>query len=72
MFTMDCEQCPARPRGCDDCIVAVLSCPEPLVDALSGESCGYVLDPEVQSAIEVLLEVGMVSEVEIVAAQRAA
>ena len=72
MFTMDCEQRPAGPQGCDGCIVGVLSSADPLVDALSEASCGYVLDPEVRSAIEVLLEVGMVSEVEILTPQRAA
>ena len=72
MLSMDCARCPARPRGCDDCVVAVLLSSSPQVDRLSEESCGYVLDPEVRSAIEVLLEVGVVSEVDIVAARAAA
>ncbi|MCT1517032.1 hypothetical protein [Dietzia cercidiphylli] len=45
---------------------------EPQVDALSEESCGYVLEPEVRSAIEVLMELGMVSSVEIMASETAA
>lgn len=72
MLSMDCARCPARPLGCDGCVVAVLLSSSPQADRLSEESCGYVLDPEVRSAIEVLLEVGVVSEVEIVAARTAA
>ncbi|MFN3602127.1 MAG: hypothetical protein ACK4UY_12140 [Dietzia sp.] len=45
---------------------------ESQVDALSEESCGYVLEPDVRSAIEVLMELGMVSIVEIMAAESAA
>ncbi|MFN3339693.1 MAG: hypothetical protein ACK40Z_08355 [Dietzia sp.] len=72
MFSMDCARCPARPRQCEDCVVSMLFSDESQVDALSEESCGYVLEPEVRSAIEVLMELGMVSIVEIMAAERAA
>ncbi|WP_228548991.1 hypothetical protein [Dietzia sp. SYD-A1] len=41
-------------------------------DALSEESCGYVLEPEVRSAIEVLMALGLVSTLEIVGAETAA
>ncbi len=72
MFSMDCGQCPARPGQCDGCIVSVLLSDEVLVDELSEESCGYLLEPAVRSAIEVLMSVGMVSSVEIMAAHPAA
>ncbi|MBB1034721.1 hypothetical protein G6031_10000 [Dietzia sp. CQ4] len=72
MFSMDCSRCPARPRRCEDCVVSVLLSGEPQVDALSEETCGYVLEPEVRSAIEVLMELGMVSSVEIMASETAA
>ena len=72
MVNGDCARCPSGPRGCDGCIVSVLSAENMLVDELSEESCGFVLAPEVRSAIEVLMEVGMVSTVEIVAADSAA
>lgn len=72
MFSMDCGRCPARPGRCDGCIVSVLLSDEPLVDELSEESCGYILEPAVRSAIEVLMAVGMVSSVEIMAAYPAA
>ena len=72
MFSLDCARCPARPGQCEGCIVSVLLSENPLVDELSEESCGYVLEPAVRSAIEVLLEVGMVSSVEIVATNTAA
>ena len=42
------------------------------MDELAPESCGYVLDPEVREAIDVLREVGMVSTVEILGADVAA
>ncbi|WP_271799586.1 hypothetical protein [Dietzia maris] len=42
------------------------------MDELSPKSCGYVLDPEVREAIDVLREVGMVSTVEILGADVAA
>ena len=72
MLSIDCARCPARARTCDDCVVSVLIAGEPQVDTLSEESGGYVLQPEVRSAIEVLIEVGMVSTVEIVAEYTAA
>lgn len=72
MFSLDCAQCPARPGQCEGCIVSVLFSDYSLLDELSEESCGYVLEPEVRSAIEVLMEVGMVSTVEIMAAHTAA
>lgn len=72
MFTMDCERCPARPGACDGCIITVLESVEPQVSGLTAESCGYVLDPEVREAIDVLREVGMVSTVRIVGAEAAA
>ncbi|MEB8327015.1 hypothetical protein NGF75_13635 [Dietzia kunjamensis] len=72
MFTMDCVRCPAGPAACDGCIIAVLGAGKPQVDELSPESCGYVLDPEVREAIDVLREVGMVSTVEILGADAAA
>lgn len=72
MFSMDCERCPARPRRCEGCLVSLLLREESQVDVLSEESCGYVLDSEVRAAIELLMDVGMVSEVEIMAANTAA
>lgn len=72
MFSLDCARCPARPGRCEGCIVSVLLSENPLLDGLSEESCGYVLEPDVRSAIEVLIEVGMVSTVEIVATNTAA
>ncbi|MET3859637.1 hypothetical protein ABIE38_000534 [Dietzia sp. 2505] len=72
MFSMDCSRCPVRPRRCEDCVISVLFSEESQVDALSEESCGYVLEPDVRSAIEVLMELGMVSSVEIVASETAA
>lgn len=52
--------------------MSLLAAEEAQFDALSEESCGYILEPEVRSAIEVLMEVGMVSTVEIMAAHTAA
>lgn len=72
MFSLDCGRCPAADRGCSGCIVEFLWSESPQVDALSAESCGYVLAPDVRSAIEVLRDVGMVSSVEILAAFPAA
>ena len=72
MFSMDCAECPAAPVGCDGCIISVLLGENALVDELSEESCGFVLAPEVRSAIGVLRDVGMVSRVEIVAVEPAA
>lgn len=72
MFTMDCARCPAGPRGCDDCVVSVFLGDNARSDVLSEESCGYVLAPDVRSAIEVLREAGMVSRVEIMAVEAAA
>ncbi|AVZ39143.1 hypothetical protein G6019_13455 [Dietzia sp. DQ12-76] len=72
MFSMDCSRCPARPSGCEDCVVSVILSEEVQVDALSEESCGYVLEPEVRSAIEVLMALGLVSTLEIVGAETAA
>lgn len=72
MVSMDCGRCPVRPRECEGCVVALLLGESPQVDELSEESCGYVLSPDVRSAIEVLMEVGMVSSVEILDAHTAA
>lgn len=72
MFTMDCAQCPAGPTACDGCIVTVLGSGKVQVDELSPESCGYVLDPDVREAIDVLRQAGMVSAVEIVGVSAAA
>lgn len=72
MLSMDCGRCPAGPRACEGCIITELLREEPLVDDLSEESCGYVLTPEVRSAIQVLLEVGVVSEIRILASGAAA
>lgn len=72
MISMDCMDCPARPGGCEGRIVSLLLGEKVQVDDLSQESCGYVLEPEIKSAIEVLREVGMVTTVEIVAAFDAA
>ncbi|MGN0101958.1 MAG: hypothetical protein ACI39C_13565 [Dietzia sp.] len=72
MLSMDCARCPASPATCEGCIVSVLWGENPLVDDLSPESCGYVLDPEVRSAIDVLRAAGMVTSIEILAADTAA
>lgn len=72
MISMDCRRCPARPAGCEGCIVSLLVGENLQVDDLSQESCGYVLEPEIKSAIDVLREVGMVTTVEILAASDAA
>lgn len=72
MFTMDCSRCPARPASCGGCIISVLEGEELQVDDLSPESCGYVLEPEVRRAIDVLREAGMVSTVEILGTDVAA
>ena len=72
MFSLDCSRCPARPGQCEGCIVSVLLAENPLLDQLSEESCGYVLEPAVRSAIEVLMDVGMVSTVQIMATNTAA
>lgn len=72
MFSIDCAGCPADAEGCEGCIVRFLHSEKPLVDGLSEESCGYVLESDVRAAIEVLLEVGMLSEVEILQAYSAA
>lgn len=72
MFSMDCAACPNGPGGCDGCIVSFLLGESSQVEDVSVESCGYVLPPEVRSAIEVLREVGMVTTVEIVASYDAA
>lgn len=72
MFSMDCADCPLGPARCEGCIVSLLTGENSLVDELSEESCGYVLAPEVRSAIEVLRTVGVVTAVEIVAVEPAA
>lgn len=72
MVTMDCTRCPAGPRDCEGCPVSVLMSENLQVDELSEESCGYVLPPGIRSAVEVLLEVGVVSTVEIMAVEAAA
>jgi hypothetical protein len=72
MLSMDCSRCPVRPQQCEDCVVALLTSDSVQVSALSEESCGYVLEPEVRTAIEVLMELGMVSSLEIVATHTAA
>lgn len=72
MISMDCTGCPARPGDCEGCIVSLLIDGKLQVDDLSEESCGYVLQPEIRAAIEVLREVGMVTAVEILAANDAA
>lgn len=72
MVTADCAHCPVGPRDCHDCIVSVLNPEYAVVSELSEESCGFVLASEVRSAIEVLLEVGLVSTVEIMGVEAAA
>lgn len=72
MVSMDCAGCPARPGGCEGCIVSLLLGEKSQVDDISAESCGYVLEPDIKAAIEVLREVGMVTTVEIMAANDAA
>lgn len=72
MFSLDCARCPARPGQCEGCIVSVLFSENLQLDELSEESCGYVLEPAVRSAIEVLMDVGMVSRVQIMAINTAA
>lgn len=72
MFTMDCSRCPARPASCGGCIISVLEAGDVQVDDLSPESCGYVLDPEVRRAIDLLREAGMISTVEILGVGAAA
>ena len=72
MFSMDCARCPARPAACDGCIVTLLGVGNPQVEEFSAEPCGYVLDPEVREAIDVLRAVGMVSTLEIVGSDVAA
>ncbi|MDV8001877.1 hypothetical protein R4P08_11550 [Rhodococcus sp. IEGM 1408] len=52
--------------------MSVLLSGNPQLDQLSEESCGYVLEPAVRSAIEVLMDVGMVSTVQIMARNTAA
>lgn len=65
MISMDCADCPARPEGCEGCIISLLIGEKSQVDDLSEESCGYVLEPEIRSAIEVLRELGMVTTLQI-------
>lgn len=72
MISMDCADCPARPEGCEGCIVSLLVGEKSQLDDFSEESCGYVLEPEIRKAIEVLREVGMVTTVEILAGSEAA
>ncbi|KAA0917239.1 hypothetical protein [Dietzia sp. ANT_WB102] len=72
MFSIDCGSCPARPDVCDGCILSVLDGGNVQVDELSPESCGYVLDPEVRDAIDVLRGLGMVSAIEILDVEAAA
>ena len=72
MFSVDCAGCPAGPRGCEGCIVDFLFSENAQVDRLSEESCGYVLEPDVRAAIGVLLDVGMLTDVEILAKNSAA
>ena len=72
MFSIDCGSCPARPNFCDGCILSVLDRGNLQVDELSLESCGYVLDPEVRDAIDLLRGLGMVSTIEILDVETAA
>lgn len=72
MVSMDCARCPAGPGICEGCIVSLLLGENRLVDDLSPESCGYVLDPEVRTAIDVLRVAGMVTSIDILAAETAA
>lgn len=72
MFSIDCAGCPAAPRGCDGCIVDFLGGLQSQVKGLAVDSCGYILAPDVRAAIEVLREVGMLSEIEILESSSAA
>ena len=72
MVSMDCARCPAGPGNCEGCIVSLLLGENRLVDDLSPESCGYVLDPDVRTAIDVLRVAGMVTSIDILAAETAA
>lgn len=72
MVTGDCDRCPVGPRECSGCILSVLGTATVLAGGLSEDSCGFVLAPEVRSAIEVLFEVGLVSIVEIMGVEAAA
>lgn len=72
MSTIDCDRCPQASTGCEGCILDVLLGQNVQVEALDGESCGYVLAPEVHRAIDVLRAAGLVSEVEILAVEGAA
>ncbi|AVM64984.1 hypothetical protein C3V38_12035 [Dietzia sp. oral taxon 368] len=72
MVSMDCARCPAVAGDCEGCIVSLLLGEKDQVDELSPESCGYVLDPEVRTAIDVLRAVGMVTSIDILAAETAA
>ena len=72
MLSMDCGRCPAGPQECEGCIVALLLGEKQQLNGVMDESCGYVLDPEIESAIEVLLAAGIVSSVEIVGGESAA
>ena len=72
MFSIDCSECPVRPRACDGCLVAFLESDNVQVGDDLLDTCGYVLTPDVRAAIGVLRDLGMVSSVEIVAAFPAA
>lgn len=72
MMSMDCARCPAGPGDCEGCIVSLLLGENSLVGGLTPESCGYVLDPEVRAAIDVLRAAGMVRSIDILAAETAA
>lgn len=72
MFSMDCDRCPAGPRACDGCIVGVLLGENAHVGGGVDETCGYILDPEIHAAIDVLLAAGVLSSVDIVAENAAA
>lgn len=72
MLTGDCDRCPVGPRDCSGCILSILGPEKSLVEELSEESCGFILAPEVRSAIEVLFAVGLVSTVEIMGVEAAA
>ena len=72
MLSIDCSRCPRAPHGCDDCLIDVLGAENGQVGVPEADSCGYVLAPEIRSAIEVLRVAGLLSEVEIVGVQGAA
>ncbi|MFL0579359.1 hypothetical protein [Dietzia sp. 179-F 9C3 NHS] len=72
MLSIDCSRCPRALHGCDDCLIDVLGAENVPVEAPEADSCGYVLAPEIRSAIEVLRAAGLLSEVEIVGVQGAA